>query len=75
MTALETLTQSITGLTTAATDLSAAVDAAVTHIQTPGATDAQLGALTQAIDGVSTVIAAQTTRLNGAINEPPVVVV
>lgn len=70
MSALSDLTDSVTGLAKAATDLTGAVDAAVTDIQNLGPTDTQIAAQTQAINGVVTALQAQTARLNAAVNPP-----
>ncbi len=72
MTALETLTQSVTNLGASVTDLTASVDNAVTHINTPGgATDTQLASLASVVDGLTTTLAAQKARLDAAVANPP----
>lgn len=71
MTALERLTASVTTTGTNVASLTAAVDDAVSHIGNPGATDAQLNTLADSIDALNGTIAAQTTRLQTAVNPPP----
>lgn len=70
MTALERLTASVTTGTNVSA-LTAAVDDAVSHIGNPGATDAQLNTLADSIDALNGTVAAQTLRLQTAVNPPP----
>lgn len=72
MTALETLTASVTSLGTGVTALTASVDNAVTHIGTPGgATDTQLTTLAGVVDGLTAAVAAQGKRLDDAVGSAP----
>ena len=73
MTALETLTASVTAATTELTDLTDAVNAAVIELGADTPTDAQLLTLSTAIDAFTTSVANQAKLLRDAVT-PPVVV-
>lgn len=70
MTALETLTDSVNKNTTGQAALTAAVNQAIIHIGTPGATDAQLLSLAAAIDQNTQSDADLTKALTDAVNPP-----
>jgi ribosomal 50S subunit-associated protein YjgA (DUF615 family) len=67
MTALETLTQSVTQLHDGDAALTTAVNAAITQLGQPGATDAQLLTLASVIDTKTASDAALTTALTNAV--------
>jgi phosphate starvation-inducible protein PhoH len=71
MTALETLTASVTAATEGQASLTTAVNAAIVRLGNPGATDAQLLTLAAAIDGLSASDVSLTNALNAALNPPP----
>jgi len=71
MTALEAITQGVTDNTSALVQLTASVDAAVSHIGNPGATDMQLAALTQALAANTSNTVAQAKRLDAAVAAVP----
>lgn len=70
-TALDTLTASVNNEAAAITALQTAVDTAIADIGSPAATDAQLLTLASTIDGLTSAINAQVTRLNAATAPPP----
>jgi hypothetical protein len=70
MTALETLTDSVNNNTKGQADLTVAVNAAIVQLGTPGATDAQLLSLAQAIDSSTASDAALTQALKDAVTPP-----
>lgn len=70
MTALETLTASVNAATTAQSELTTAVNAAIVQLGTPGATDAQLLSLAAAVDASTASDAALTAALTAAVNPP-----
>lgn len=70
MTALETLTASVTAGTAGQADLTTAVNAAIVKLGSPGATDAQLLTLAGAIDSLTASDVSLTTALNNAVNPP-----
>lgn len=70
MTALETLTASVTAGTAGQAELTTAVNAAVVKLGSPGATDAQLLTLAGAIDSLTASDVSLTTALNNAVNPP-----
>jgi hypothetical protein len=71
MTAIETLTASADALTKSDTDLTGAVNDAITRIGTPGVTDAQILGIASVIDHNTAVITAQTVALRAALDAPP----
>ena len=71
MTALETLTASVNTNTSGQADLTAAVNAAIVQLGTPGATDAQLLSLAAAIDQNTQSDAALAAALRAAVTPPP----
>lgn len=73
MTALETLTDAVNQAATAQTELTAAVNAALVRLGTPGATDAQLLSLATAVNANTQSDSVLTKAINTALNqEPPV---
>lgn len=70
MTALETLTEASNLATTAQTELTTAVNAAIVRIGTPGATDAQLLSVATAVAANTESDKSLTTALNAALNPP-----
>lgn len=70
MTALETLTASVNTNTSGQADLTAAVNAAIVQLGTPGATDAQLLSLAAAIDQNTSSDAALAAALRLAVTPP-----
>lgn len=72
MTALETLTASVTAATTELTDLTTAVNAAIVELGADTPTDAQLLTLAAAIDANTANAATLASALNNAVT-PPVV--
>jgi hypothetical protein len=71
MTALETLTASVNTNTSGQADLTAAVNAAIVQLGTPGATDAQLLSLAAAIDQNTQSDAALAAALRAAVSPAP----
>ena len=71
MTALETLTASVTAGTAGQADLTAAVNAAIVRLGSPGATDAQLLTLAAAVDGLNASDVSLKDALLAALNPPP----
>jgi ABC-type transporter Mla subunit MlaD len=71
MTALETLTASADALTAADTDLTGAINDAITRIGSPSATDAQLLSIAGIIDHNTEVVKNQTAALRAALNPTP----
>ena len=71
MTALESLTQTVTDSTTAQTELIAVVNEAIIHIGQPGATDAQLNTLAAAIAANTASDQALVASLKAALNPVP----
>lgn len=70
MTALETLTASVNTNTSGQADLTAAVNAAIVQLGTPGATDAQLLSLAAAIDQNTQSDASLAAALRAAVTPP-----
>jgi hypothetical protein len=68
MTALETLTASVNANTTGQAALTSAVNDAIIHLGTPGATEAQLLSLSAAIDASTASDADLTAKLTAALN-------
>lgn len=72
MTALETLTQTVSQTSQNLTQLTAAVDNAIGHINTPGgATDQQLTTLNDTLTTLNAAIASNAQRLNDALGSAP----
>lgn len=71
MTGLENITASVDASTAALTEMTTAVNDAITHIGSPSATDAQLTSLAGIIDHNTAVVKAQTAALQAAIAAVP----
>lgn len=74
MTALETLTASVTAGVTAQADLTTTINAAIVRIGQPGATDAQLLTLAASVDSLNASDNALTAALNAALETGPVII-
>lgn len=73
MTALETITASVTAGTAGQAELTTAVNAAIVRLGSPGATDAQLLTLASAIDALNASDVSLRDALNAALGEPVVI--
>lgn len=73
MTALETLTASVTAGTVGQAELTAAVNAAIVRLGSPGTTDAQLITLTAAVDALNASDVSLRDALNAALGNPVII--